>query len=110
VQSPCSCSRRARVAPGRRFDNQVLRTEDRVTFVDGVLATAVLVGLVLNATVGWWWAGPAAGYVLVYYGGREARRAFRPRHLPPRASQRHGRTTAQLTVPRDRPQVNRGYV
>jgi divalent metal cation (Fe/Co/Zn/Cd) transporter len=32
---------------------------------------AVLLGL--NATVGWWWADPLAGYVLVYYAVREAK-------------------------------------
>ena len=52
---------------GRALDNPVLQTEGEVTFVDGILATAVLVGLVLNALAGWWWADPAAGYVLVYY-------------------------------------------
>ncbi len=57
---------------GSALDNPVLRTEGRVTAIDGMLATAVLVGLVLNALLGWWWADPAAGYVLVYYGGREA--------------------------------------
>jgi divalent metal cation (Fe/Co/Zn/Cd) transporter len=58
---------------GAALDNPVLRTEGRVTFIDGILATAVLVGLVLNATLGWWWADPLAGYVLVYYAVREAR-------------------------------------
>jgi divalent metal cation (Fe/Co/Zn/Cd) transporter len=57
---------------GAALDNPVLRTEGRVTFVDGLLATAVLLGLILNATLGWWWADPLAGYVLVYYAGREA--------------------------------------
>jgi divalent metal cation (Fe/Co/Zn/Cd) transporter len=33
----------------------------------------VLLGLVLNATLGWWWADPAAGYVLVCYAAREVR-------------------------------------
>ncbi len=61
---------------GTALDNPVLRTEGKVTFVDGVLATAVLVGLVLNAALGWWWADPAAGYVLVFYGAREARTAL----------------------------------
>jgi divalent metal cation (Fe/Co/Zn/Cd) transporter len=55
----------------------VLRTESRVTLVDGILATAVLLGLVLNAVAGWWWADPAAGYVLIYYGAREARSALK---------------------------------
>ena len=45
--------------------------------IDGILATAVLVSLVLNAAVGWWWADPLAGYVLVYYAVREAREALR---------------------------------
>jgi divalent metal cation (Fe/Co/Zn/Cd) transporter len=58
---------------GAALDNPVLRTEGRVTLVDGVLATAVLVGLVLNAALGWWWADPVSGYVLVFYAGREVR-------------------------------------
>lgn len=58
---------------GAALDNPVLRTEGRVTLVDGILATAVLVGLILNAIVGWWWADPAAGYVLVFYAAREVR-------------------------------------
>jgi divalent metal cation (Fe/Co/Zn/Cd) transporter len=62
---------------GRRLDNPVLRTEGRVTFVDGVLATAVLVGLVLNAALGWWWADPVAGYVLLVYAIREGLGALR---------------------------------
>jgi hypothetical protein len=40
--------------------------------IDGTLATAVLLGLVLNATAGWCWADSRAGYVLVYYAIREA--------------------------------------
>jgi divalent metal cation (Fe/Co/Zn/Cd) transporter len=61
---------------GAALDNPVMRTEGRVTMIDGVLATAVLAGLVLNASLGWWWADPAAGYILVYYGAREAREAL----------------------------------
>jgi divalent metal cation (Fe/Co/Zn/Cd) transporter len=62
---------------GRALDNPVLRTEGRVTMIDGVLAVAVLLGLTLNAGLGWWWADPAAGYVLVYYATREVREIFR---------------------------------
>jgi divalent metal cation (Fe/Co/Zn/Cd) transporter len=50
----------------------------RVTMVDGILASAVLAGLVLNAALGWWWADPAAGYVLVFYAAREVRDIFFP--------------------------------
>jgi divalent metal cation (Fe/Co/Zn/Cd) transporter len=61
---------------GRALDNPVLRTEGRVTLIDGILAAAVLAGLVLNAAAGWWQADPAAGYVLVYYAAREVREIF----------------------------------
>ncbi len=63
---------------GAALGNPVLRTEGRVTLIDGILATAVLAGLVLNAALGWWRADPAAGYVLVCYAVREARAIFRP--------------------------------
>jgi divalent metal cation (Fe/Co/Zn/Cd) transporter len=61
---------------GAALGNPVLRTEGRVTLIDGILATAVLAGLVLNAALGWWWADPAAGYMLVYYAAREVRDIF----------------------------------
>jgi divalent metal cation (Fe/Co/Zn/Cd) transporter len=61
---------------GRALDDLVLRTEGRVTAIDGILAVAVLVGLVLNAVAGWWQADPAAGYVLVFYAAREVREIF----------------------------------
>ncbi len=65
---------------GRALDNPVLRTEGRVTMIDGILAAAVLLGLALNAGPGWWQADPAAGYVLVYYAAREVREIFFARH------------------------------
>ena len=58
---------------GRVLGNPVLQTEGRVTLIDAILAAAVLAGLVLNAALGWWWADPAAGYVLVFYAAREIR-------------------------------------
>jgi divalent metal cation (Fe/Co/Zn/Cd) transporter len=57
---------------GHQLANPVLAAEGRVTVIDGLLACAVLAGLALNATVGWWWADPAAGLVLVNYALREA--------------------------------------
>jgi len=61
---------------GAALGNPVLRTEGGVTLIDGILASAVLLGLVLNAAAGWWWADPSAAYVLVYYAVREAREAL----------------------------------
>jgi hypothetical protein len=65
---------------GRALDNPVLLTEGRVTTIDGLLAVAVLIGLVLNAAAGWRWADPLAGYVLVYYAIKEAREIFTGHH------------------------------
>ena len=61
---------------GAALDNPVLATEGRVTLIDGLLAAAVLTGLLLNAALGWWWADPVAGYVLVYYAVREVKEIF----------------------------------
>ncbi len=73
---------RGKAVTGRALENPVLQTEAKVTTVDGILAVAVLVGLVLNAALGWWWADPAAAYVIVYYGAREAYHALREQPSP----------------------------
>ncbi len=57
---------------GRATQRPVLLRESRVTYVDGLLAVSILVGLSLNALAGWWWADPASTYVIVVYGLREA--------------------------------------
>lgn len=62
---------------GRRLGNPVLLTEARVTLIDAALAAAVLAGLSLNALLSWWWADPLAALVIVYYGIREGRAAWR---------------------------------
>ena len=62
---------------GRQLGNPVLMTEARVTLVDAYLAAAVLLGVGLNSAFGWWWADPLSGLVIVYYGLREAREAWR---------------------------------
>ncbi len=65
---------------GRDLGSTVLMTEGRVTLVDGILATAVLAGLILNALAGLWWADPLAALVIVGYAIREAREIFVPGH------------------------------
>ena len=67
-----------KVRTGRALGNPVLSTEGRVTLVDGILASAVLAGLALNAGAGLWWADPLAALVIVFYALREARAIFLP--------------------------------
>jgi divalent metal cation (Fe/Co/Zn/Cd) transporter len=62
-----------KASTGAALGNPVLVAEGRITLVDGILATAVLAGLVGNALAGWWWADPLAGYVLLFYAVIEAR-------------------------------------
>ncbi|OGX91623.1 hypothetical protein [Hymenobacter coccineus] len=61
---------------GRQLNNPVLQTEGRVTLVDAALAGAVLLGLGLNAALGWWWADGAVGLLLAGYCLWEARHAW----------------------------------
>jgi divalent metal cation (Fe/Co/Zn/Cd) transporter len=62
---------------GRRLGNVVLQTEARVTVIDGALAAAVLCGVAVNAFAGWWWTDSLAAMVILLYGVREARHAWR---------------------------------
>ena len=62
---------------GSALRHPVLTAEAKVTVVDGALAAAILLGLVFNALVGWWWADVAAGAILVAYGLREGIHHFR---------------------------------
>jgi divalent metal cation (Fe/Co/Zn/Cd) transporter len=62
---------------GKKLGNLVLRTEARVTLVDAYLAASALLGLVLNAVFGWWWADPIAALIIVFYGFKEGVHAWR---------------------------------
>jgi divalent metal cation (Fe/Co/Zn/Cd) transporter len=65
---------------GLQLGNDVLQTEARVTLIDASLAAAVLAGVLLNHLWGWWWADPAAALLIVFYGARESRHAWREAH------------------------------
>lgn len=62
---------------GTRLGNKVLITESRVTVIDGALAAAVLLGVVLNATLNLWWADPASSVIIMVYAVGESRHAWR---------------------------------
>ncbi len=61
---------------GKQLNNPVLKSEARVTFVDAFLAGSVLLGLLLTALLGWWWADAIAGLVIVFYGFKEGWHAW----------------------------------
>jgi divalent metal cation (Fe/Co/Zn/Cd) transporter len=60
-----------------RLGNVVLTTEARVTLIDAYLAAGVLLGLILSAASGWWWADPLAAFMIVGYAVKEARESLR---------------------------------
>lgn len=81
---------------GKALNNRVLQTEARVTLIDAYLAAAVLLGLLANAALNWWWADPLAGLVIVYYGLREGRQHSAP--TPELHPQEHGTVRRQRHV------------
>jgi divalent metal cation (Fe/Co/Zn/Cd) transporter len=62
---------------GTRLLNVVLTTEARVTLIDAYLAASVLLGLILSAALGWWWADPLAALVIVGYALKQSRESLR---------------------------------
>jgi divalent metal cation (Fe/Co/Zn/Cd) transporter len=66
-----------KLVAGRQLSNPVLKAEARVTLIDATLAGAVLLGVGLNTFFGWWWADPLGGLVIVYYGLKEGRAAWK---------------------------------
>jgi divalent metal cation (Fe/Co/Zn/Cd) transporter len=45
--------------------------EAEMTFLDGMLSSATLLGLLFNAVFGWWWADPLAGVLIAAIAVRE---------------------------------------
>jgi divalent metal cation (Fe/Co/Zn/Cd) transporter len=62
---------------GRELGSASAVADSKQTLLCTYLSAAVLVGLVLNAALGWWWADPAAGLVLAVLAVREGRNALR---------------------------------
>ena len=56
-----------------RLQSAPLRSEANMTFLDGILSTATMTGLALNAALSWWWADPAAALLVGIAAANEAR-------------------------------------
>ncbi|TCK20621.1 cation diffusion facilitator family transporter [Pseudonocardia endophytica] len=62
---------------GRELGSASAVADSKQTLLCTYLSAAVLVGLVLNAALGWWWADPVAALVLAVLAVREGRNAWR---------------------------------
>jgi len=62
---------------GRRLESNAVVADSTQTLLCTYLSAVLLVGLVLNATLGWAWADPLAGLVIAAVAVREGREAWR---------------------------------
>lgn len=62
---------------GRQLGSVTVVADSKQTLLCTYLSAVLLVGLLLNATLGWWWADPAVGLVIAVLAVREGREAWR---------------------------------
>lgn len=79
IVMPWLAVRKRRVADA--LASRAAVADSQQTWACAWLSAVVLVGLVLNATLGWWWADPFAALVVVVLLVREGREALTARHL-----------------------------
>lgn len=74
IGMPVLARAKRRLAPA--LGSQAVASEARSTELCAWLSAVLLVGLVLNALLGWWWADPVAALAIAALAGVEARRAW----------------------------------
>jgi divalent metal cation (Fe/Co/Zn/Cd) transporter len=62
---------------GRELGSASAVADSKQTLICAYLSAVVLVGLVLNSTLGWWWADPLAAVVIAGFAVREGVEAWR---------------------------------
>ncbi|QHC57608.1 cation transporter [Rathayibacter sp. VKM Ac-2760] len=62
---------------GVELDSPAVVADSKQTLVCAALSAAILLGLVLDSALGWWWADPVAGLVIVAFALREGAEAWR---------------------------------
>jgi divalent metal cation (Fe/Co/Zn/Cd) transporter len=62
---------------GEQLGSSATASESRQTMLCAYLSAALLVGLLANAALGWWWADPVAALVIAGVAVREGREAWR---------------------------------
>jgi divalent metal cation (Fe/Co/Zn/Cd) transporter len=70
---------RAKKSVGNELDSAAMKADARQTDFCVFLSAILLVGLVLNATLGWWWADPTAALVMVPIIAKEGFEGLRAR-------------------------------
>lgn len=75
VTMPALAIAKARV--GERLGSSATKSEGRQNMLCAYLSGALLVGLVANAALGWWWADPVTGLAIAAVALREGREAWR---------------------------------
>ncbi len=75
VVMPLLARAKRRVARG--LESRALEADSRQTDLCAYLSAILLVGLGLNAVLGWWWADPVAGLAMVPIIGREGLESLR---------------------------------
>ncbi len=68
---------RAKRKVGRQLNSSATVSEAGQNMVCAYLSVALLVGLLLNAVAGWWWADPAAALVIAAVALNEGRESWR---------------------------------
>ena len=61
---------------GKKLGNPVLVADGTESALCALFSGATLLGLVLNATLGWWWADPAAAIVIAVLAAKEGWEAW----------------------------------
>lgn len=62
---------------GRALGSNAVVADSTQTLLCTYMSAVLLVGLLLNATLGWWWADPVAGLAIAAIAVREGRQAWR---------------------------------
>lgn len=62
---------------GRQLGSSTVVADSRQTLLCTYLSGVLLMGLLLNAVLGWWWADPVVGLVVAGLAVREGREAWR---------------------------------
>ena len=67
----------AKRSTGRRMGSATVTADSQQTVLCAYLSIVVLIGLLLNATLGWWWADPVAAVVIAMLAVREGVQTWR---------------------------------